>query len=184
MKKYKLTAFAAVTAALLLSGCASNKGAYSGDIQDDEVTTGEVSASASTSTGSAASSSQAAAPAKDEREGGNSLLQQRVVYFDYDKSFVREGDLPILHAHGDFLARNSGLGVVLSGHTDERGSNEYNLALGQRRADAVRDVLLTFGVSSDQIESLSFGEEQPAAEGQNETAWQLNRRVDIRYTDE
>ena len=92
--------------------------------------------------------------------------------------------MAILEAHADFLVRSPNKSLALEGNTDDRGSNEYNLSLGQRRADAVRDVMLANGVSEAQIETLSFGEEAPVALGQTEAAWAENRRVEIRYHDE
>lgn len=186
MKKQHFAALSLVVSALLVSGCAGTKGSYSGNIEDDRVTEGSVSAGPGSAVGGATSPgfNETAPPVDDDRKDDTSLLQKRLVYFDYDKSVVREEALPILHAHAEFLRRNRGLGIVLGGHADERGSNEYNLALGQRRANAVRDILAADGVSSGQIEPLSFGEEQPRAQGQSEAAWQENRRVEIRYTDE
>lgn len=188
MKKYNWTVLATVAAALMLSGCAGSKGAYSGDIRDDDVTEGTVSVSELVDDDVVAVEPEFLEPPveieNDVREEPGTLTQERIVYFDYDKAVVRGEDMPILQAHAEFLSRNRGLLVVLGGHADERGSNEYNLALGQRRADAVRDILLELGVLPRQMESLSFGEERPRASGQNETAWQENRRVEIRYTDE
>lgn len=120
----------------------------------------------------------------DDDRQADSLLDQRLVFFDFDSSLVRSEFLPVLSAHADFLVRNPGLGVILEGHADNRGSNEYNLALGQRRANAIRDILLSGGVSLGQMETLSFGEEEPRAFGNNEEAWAENRRVEIRYNDE
>ena len=120
----------------------------------------------------------------DDDRQADGLLDQRLVFFDFDSSLVRSEFLPVLSAHADFLVRNPGLGVILEGHADNRGSNEYNLALGQRRANAIRDILLSGGVSLGQMETLSFGEEEPRAFGNNEEAWAENRRVEIRYNDE
>lgn len=187
MKTHSLAVFAACAAGLLLAGCATDKGAYSGNIQDDNLTQGSVAAS---SAGGAAVSNDTAtfkptAVLKDDtRSDDSSLLSTRIVFFDYDKSVVREDALPVLLAHAGFLSNNPSINVLLAGHADERGSNEYNLALGQRRADAVRDILASYGVSAGQMETLSFGEEYPRAEGHDEAAWQENRRVEIRYSDE
>lgn len=98
------------------------------------------------------------------------------VYFAFDSYTVSPGEVAKIRAVADALSGSS-MAVVLQGHTDERGSREYNLALGERRALAVRELLLSMGVSSDQMQTLSLGEEQPAVAGFDESAWSLNRRV-------
>lgn len=185
MKRNFLAIVAMVLSGLLLAGCASNKAAYSGDIKDEAPEVVEVGSAGDDSSGASATPSftEPPKPVDDERQA-DSLLKNRLIYFEYDKSVVRREFLSTIDAHADFLLRNSDKNLVLAGHADERGSNEYNLALGQRRADAVRDILLSAGVSAIQLESLSFGEELPRVEGQNEAAWQENRRVELRYTDE
>lgn len=168
-----------------ISGCASSP-EMSGKIKD-EVEIADSSSSDSDSSGGVSSSYPRVADDQeaisDERVS-DSLLKKRLVYFDYDKSAVSEDYLAILEAHADFLVRSPNKSLALEGNTDDRGSNEYNLSLGQRRADAVRDVMLANGVSEAQIETLSFGEESPVALGQTEAAWAENRRVEIRYHDE
>jgi len=105
----------------------------------------------------------------------------RIVYFAYDRSEIRPSDQTLLDNHARFLSANPALNVRLEGHADERGSREYNLALGERRALAVRQALLILGVPPQQITTLSYGEERPLSFGQNETAWSQNRRVEIVY---
>ncbi len=111
----------------------------------------------------------------------NSPLANRVVYFDYDSSSVREDDIPTLEAHAAYLADNPNVTIRLIGHTDERGSREYNLALGERRALSIRQILMLQGASIQQFQVTSFGEERPAVEGFDENAWQQNRRVELIY---
>ncbi len=111
-------------------------------------------------------------------------LGQRTVYFDYDSAAIREEYRGVVEAHAGFLKTNANAKVILQGHTDERGSREYNLALGQRRADSVRQAMSVLGVPEARMESVSFGEEKPAVEGQGETAWQKNRRAEIVYEGE
>lgn len=179
--RYGAAAFA-VAAVLAVSGCAQ-KPQLSGKIIDEDA-----SSSSGLAAGSAASAGEVgfAKPSgeiSDERNA-DGLLQKRSVYFELDKSAVSGDHLSMLEAHAEFLLRNPGKGVLLEGNADNRGSNEYNLALGQRRADAVRDIMFSNGVSENQLESLSFGEEKPRALGNTEAAWAENRRVDIRYRDE
>lgn len=113
-----------------------------------------------------------------------SLLANKVFYFTFDSSEIQASDRPSIEAHGAYLARHPGVVVTLEGHTDERGSREYNLALGERRAKAVRHLILLMGASPEQVRIVSYGEERPASEGHNERAWKLNRRVEIIYPGE
>jgi peptidoglycan-associated lipoprotein len=105
----------------------------------------------------------------------------RLVYFDYDSYVIKPEFQKLIEAQARYLASDSTLRVVLEGHTDERGGREYNLALGQRRAEAVRRALSLLGVSEAQMEAVSFGEEKPVAEGSSESAWSQNRRTEISY---
>lgn len=111
-----------------------------------------------------------------------SLLAKRAVYFPYDSSELSEEQREILNAHARYLGDHPEVQVVLEGHTDERGSREYNLALGERRAKSVLQYLNLRGVNDQQLEAISFGEERPAQLGDDESAWQYNRRVEILYS--
>jgi peptidoglycan-associated lipoprotein len=117
----------------------------------------------------------------DELNDPASPLANRVVYFEYDSSSVRAEDQETLVAHAAYLAEHPNATLRLEGHTDERGAREYNLALGERRALAIRQILMLQGASINQFQVTSFGEERPAAEGNDESAWQLNRRVELKY---
>lgn len=110
-----------------------------------------------------------------------SILAQRIVYFDFDRSEVKPEFMAVVQAHAQYLSSNPNARVTLEGHTDERGSREYNVGLGNRRAQAVRRMLMFHGVADRQVETVSYGEEKPAARGQNEDAWARNRRVEIIY---
>lgn len=110
-----------------------------------------------------------------------SLLSKRSIYFDFNSSDVRSQYYALISAHGAYLAAHPNVKVVLEGNTDERGTREYNLGLGERRAEAVRKLLLAQGASPDQLKTISFGKERPYASGHDESAWRLNRRVDIVY---
>lgn len=109
------------------------------------------------------------------------LLEETIIYFDFDSSSVRPSYSEALAAHAAFLAENPNARVRLEGHTDERGSREYNIGLGERRSQAVRRALMLQGVGATQISTVSYGEERPAATGSDEEAWGMNRRVEIVY---
>jgi len=109
------------------------------------------------------------------------LLSKKVVYFDFDSSTLDDEDRAIIQAHADYLVQHPTVKVTLEGHTDERGSREYNIGLGERRANAVAEVMKLMGVPGQQISTVSYGEERPAALGHDESAWRLNRRVEIVY---
>lgn len=109
------------------------------------------------------------------------IPQHRVIYFDFDVSDVRQDQRQVLDINAGYLAKNQQVKVRLEGHADERGSREYNLALGERRAQAVKRYFTMMGVQEIQINTLSYGEEKPALEGHDESAWKLNRRVEVIY---
>ena len=108
-------------------------------------------------------------------------LGQRVVYFDFDSSNLTPEAQRVVEAHAQYLTSNPGMAVVLEGHADERGTREYNLALGERRSNAVSQIFQAMGVAPDAIRTISYGEERPISMGQDESAWSLNRRVEILY---
>ncbi len=114
----------------------------------------------------------------------NSPLSKRSVYFDYDQYDVKGEYKNQLQAHAKFIASEPDARVLIQGNTDDRGSREYNLALGQRRADAVKKQLVLMGAPESQIESVSLGKEKPKALGDNEAAWAENRRADMLYNGE
>ncbi|MDN3919886.1 peptidoglycan-associated lipoprotein Pal [Pelomonas sp. PFR6] len=108
------------------------------------------------------------------------VANQRVVYFDFDSFTVKEEYRGLIDAHAKRLNNDRKVALSLEGHTDERGGREYNLALGQKRAEAVAKSLTLMGVQTNQVEPVSFGEERPAAQGSNEEAWAKNRRVELK----
>jgi peptidoglycan-associated lipoprotein len=109
------------------------------------------------------------------------LLSNRVIYFEFDSANIRPEDRSVVEAHAQYLAGDPATSVVLEGHADERGSREYNIGLGERRADAVRRLLTLLGVSDGQVRTVSYGEERPAVYGNDESAWSQNRRVELNY---
>jgi peptidoglycan-associated lipoprotein len=129
----------------------------------------------------------AAKPLGTTQVGGDPLtdprniLSKRSVYFEFDSYVVKDEHKPIVAAHAKYLTQDRTAQMRIEGNTDERGSREYNLALGQRRADAVKQLLQLLGASPTQIETVSFGEEKPKAMGSDEATWTENRRADMKY---
>lgn len=115
--------------------------------------------------------------------GDEALVAETVIYFDFDTARIRAEYSEVLAAHARRLSAKSDLSVRLEGHADERGSREYNIGLGERRAQAVRQVLMLQGVPAAQITTVSYGEERPAVSGSTEEAWERNRRVEIVYSE-
>lgn len=114
-------------------------------------------------------------------EWGYDPLTRRTVYFEFNSAQLDDETRFIVEAHAYYLAANPGVPVTLEGHADERGTREYNLALGERRAEGVSRMMSSLGVDRSRVTTISYGEEKPAAVGQDESAWRLNRRVEIIY---
>ena len=110
-----------------------------------------------------------------------SILAKRSVYYPFDVAVVQDADKPVVQAHAKYLSEHANRKVRLEGNCDERGSNEYNLGLGQRRADGVKKMLELGGAKAGQLESVSYGEEKPMASGHDEASWSQNRRTDLNY---
>jgi peptidoglycan-associated lipoprotein len=129
-------------------------------------------------------------PNKPDAIAGNPLrdpsnvLSKRSVYFDYDSNAVKDEFRGLVQAHSRYLGEKRDSKIRIEGNCDERGSREYNLALGQRRAESVKKVMTVLGVSDGRIETVSFGEEKPVAQGHDEPSWAQNRRADIKYAGE
>jgi peptidoglycan-associated lipoprotein len=117
----------------------------------------------------------------DELNNPNSPLAKRSIYFDFDSYTVKDDYQSLLRAHADYLRRHPSQHVLIQGNTDERGTAEYNLALGERRSQAVMRELETFGVPEAQLEAVSLGKEKPVALGHDEASWAQNRRADLVY---
>ena len=111
----------------------------------------------------------------------SNILSKRSVFFDYDQSLIKDPDRPLLQAHANYLRQHPGTKVTVQGNTDDRGSREYNLALGQRRADAVKRYLTVLGAEDRQIDTVSFGKEKPRCTVSDESCWSQNRRADLVY---
>jgi peptidoglycan-associated lipoprotein len=114
----------------------------------------------------------------------NNILSKRIIYFDFDSNLVREEFRPLVAAHAKYITQDSNARMIIQGNTDERGSREYNLALGQRRADAVKQMMTVLGADAARVETVSFGEEKPRVDGATEAAFTENRRAEIVYRGE
>lgn len=114
----------------------------------------------------------------------NNILSKRSVYYDFDSFVVKDEYQPLVQAHAKYLRDNGKAKMILQGNADERGSREYNLALGQKRAESVRKSMAVLGVAENRVEAVSFGEEKPRGLGHDETSWAENRRADIVYQGE
>lgn len=173
------TSALALMAALALAGCASsvkldeppvesrNPGAAGG-------------AGGAGADGSGAPQSQVANVDLSKQQGDAANALPKVVYFDFDSFVVKDEFRPVVESHAKLLTNDRAKRVVVEGHTDERGGREYNLALGQKRAEAVAKSLTLLGAQTAQIEAVSYGEERPAMTGSDETAWAQNRRAELR----
>ena len=175
--KFRLNSLIAVILIALLAGC-SSKGGVTGSGSDVTIEDRGTSAE-----GGAVASGLGAGVSLESylMDNPDSPLANRVIYFEYDSAEISAADLDVLTAHAGYLGANPGQRVTLEGHTDERGSREYNIALGERRSVSVQRVLELNGVSSDQVTNVSYGEEKPAVDGNSEAAWRMNRRVEIMY---
>jgi len=182
--RYARSAVAAAAVILMVAGCSSVK-------LDEQAPAPIVDAGAGGAGGAGATDSRAVAPVTTASTKGvdpftdpNNPLSKKSVFFDFDSFVVKSEFQPLVEAHGKYLAANSGRQIKIEGNTDERGGREYNLALGQKRAEAVKQRLLLMGARDAQIETVSFGKEKPRNPGHEESAWAENRRGDILYAGE
>jgi peptidoglycan-associated lipoprotein len=155
----RLFAFISIMSVALLSACSSTK-------LDNNVSDAK---------------SSVASVVADHLNPNSAISKERSVYFDFDKFDIKADQAAVVERQGKYLAANAGLKVRVEGHADERGGREYNLALGQKRAEAVARGLKAYGVKDGQAEPVSFGSEKPKAAGHDEAAWAQNRRADVAY---
>ena len=153
-------------------GTASTSGTGTDSVSGTDTTIAGTGESATTTAGS-----DQAHPLDDPA----TALGARTIYFELDSSEVPESQRATIEAHARYLSEHSGASITLEGHADERGSREYNIALGEQRANGVHQLMTLLGAASPQIRAISYGEERPAADGHEESAWHLNRRVEIIY---
>jgi peptidoglycan-associated lipoprotein len=188
MRKWIIAAFMIAA----IAGCASTGTEDAAPVDDKAATatapgTGTGTTTSGTTTapiggvaGATGSGATSAAALKDPRN----ILSKRNIYFDYDQFTVKDEYKAIVEAHAKYLQANRGARAIIQGNTDERGTREYNIALGQKRADAVKNLMLLLGATEIQIETVSFGKEKPRREGHDESSWAENRRADIVHAGE
>ncbi|MDX8386401.1 MAG: OmpA family protein [Gallionella sp.] len=162
--------FISLVMSSMLVACASNK-------PPEAETAPEAAADQKAETKSAAKAAVAVDPLND----ASNILAKRSIFYPIDVSVVQGSDKPLVQAHAKYLAEHANRNIRIEGNADERGSNEYNLALGQHRADGVKKMMVLGGAKSSQIDTVSYGEEKPRAGGHSEAAWSQNRRSDIKY---
>ena len=197
-KKVPLAVF--ISLALAMGGFSTLKGKKADDMADQNYPQGQGVQDANSATGADTNSLseqerlKAEALAEQQRLAEQARLEQerlkaeaasmlatRLVHFDYDSSDLSSQDQRVLQAHAQYLKANTQAKVLLAGHADERGTREYNMALGERRANAVQAFFVSNGVKSSQLDTVSFGKEKPLNNGSSESAWAENRRVEIDY---
>jgi peptidoglycan-associated lipoprotein len=188
MKPLHLTTLGLAATLALLAGCESPSKATQAPAAAAPIQARAVAPAATPGAGAAATATpQSNVSTVNLNPGagaaGAALLaapKERIVYFDFDSFVIKDDFKPLIEGHARALARTNGKRMVIEGHTDERGGREYNLALGQKRAEAVLRSLELLGVNATQLEAVSFGEERPAASGGGEQAWSQNRRAELK----
>jgi len=184
MRKLLFAAF--VVAAL--AGCSSTPTQDPAPVEDRAAAAAGAGTSGATTSGTTgagvAGAATGAAGARSPLTDPSSPLSKRSVYFDYDQYVVKDEYRALVDSHAKYLQANRNARITIQGNTDERGTREYNIALGQKRADALKKLMVLLGASESQIETVSFGKEKPRREGHDEASWAENRRDDIVYAGE
>ncbi|HEY6094983.1 MAG TPA: peptidoglycan-associated lipoprotein Pal [Gallionellaceae bacterium] len=162
----------------LLAACASDKPK---EVAPEPTAASTTTAPATEGTAAAATTEAAATPADELNDPNNAMLSKRSAFFPFDVDAVQAADKPMVQAHGQYLAKHADRKVTVEGNCDERGSSEYNLGLGNRRANNVKKMLVASGAKSAQVATVSFGEEKPRCAEHNESCWSQNRRADLSY---
>jgi peptidoglycan-associated lipoprotein len=175
---YKIATAAII--ATLAAACSSTPTTTDVPVNDRTAARPSSTTGASSSTTPSQTASIAANPLRDS----SNILSKRSVYFDFDSNSVKDEYRNLVQAHSKYMTDKRDSKIRIEGNCDERGSREYNLALGQRRAEAVKKVMAVLGVSDGRVETVSYGEEKPASSGHDESAWAQNRRADIKYAGE
>jgi peptidoglycan-associated lipoprotein len=194
MNQFRYLALGSVAAICLVAGCSTTPTAQSTTPAADTAAKpapvvaspapAVMAAPATVTAKPAAPAAPTARAATPRHLDGTSDVYTRSIYFDFDQFVIRPEFVKLLKAHADYLGKDKTLKIQIQGNADERGSREYNLALGQKRADAIQRALKASGVDGSRIETISFGEEKPKAKGSDEASWAENRRGDILYSGE
>lgn len=177
MKRFVLTAIMAAA----LVGCSSPVKLDDVPVQDRSGTSASALGGQGAGAGNVGQSSVAPVDLSKSGDSAGGPSGERIVYFDFDSYSVRPDEQPTIENNARYLRADRSRRAVIEGHTDERGGREYNLALGQKRSEAVRRALVLLGVSDNQVEAVSFGKEKPAVQGGDEAAFARNRRAEITY---
>jgi peptidoglycan-associated lipoprotein len=186
MTRLRAPLLSALAAAAFLAGCSSTPlPATDVPVESRSTGTGDATTPGGTTAGNAAASgtaqsSVATVDLAASRAAAAAANAARIVYFDFDSFVIKDEYKPAVEAHAKALATDKARRLTIEGHTDERGGREYNLALGQKRAEAVARSLALLGAGDQQIEAVSFGEERPADPGHDEAAWAKNRRAELK----
>jgi peptidoglycan-associated lipoprotein len=170
-----------VAAALILAACAGKPPQPASQTNSAVPANGGTGAEAAGAGGANANAGEAGANGEEGQGPSEGMLAKRTIYFDFDSSEIKGEGTDIVAAHAKYLSMHTNVHIRLEGNTDERGSREYNIGLGERRAQAVRRALLLQGASDAQISTVSYGAERPVDAGHDEAAWAKNRRVEIVY---
>ena len=172
----------ALTVAALVAGCSSGVKLDDVPVEDKSATSTQGGTGGGANSGNTAQSGVAGVDlSQSARDAAGPVGVARIVYFDYDSYVIKPEFQSLIEAHSRFIKAGSGRKVMIEGHTDDRGGREYNLALGQKRAEAVRRSLGLLGVPDNQVEAVSFGKEKPAVPGNTEDAHAQNRRAELSY---
>jgi len=174
----------AVLMAAFIAGCQTTPDKAPVDDKSDTAGTTATTPGGASTSGTQSGNLAGRNTGMDPRKDPNSPLSKRSIYFEFDSFTVADQYKPVIEAHARYMQANRQAKITLQGHADERGSREYNIALGQKRADAVKRMMQLMGVQETVIETVSFGKEKPRNMGHDEAAWAENRRVDIVYVDE
>ncbi len=178
MGTYNMNFFRTVILAVSIFGLAACSSTSEPEVMEQSTDTSGIDATTAAAQRMEAERLERERQARERIE--QAALSTTVFYFDFDVAEFQPADRETLAIHGRNLAANANRRIRLEGHADERGTREYNLALGERRANSIRDFLIVNGAARSQIETVSYGEERPAAQGQSEDAYRQNRRVEIR----
>lgn len=171
----------AVTIAALMAGCSSGVKLDDVPVEDKNATSTMGGNAGANAGGSSQSGVAGVNLGQSGNEAAGPVGVARIIYFDYDSYVIKPEFQSLIEAHARFMKTNPNRRVMIEGHTDDRGGREYNLALGQKRAEAVRRSLGLLGISDNQVEAVSFGKEKPAVQGRTEDAHAQNRRAELSY---